>query len=80
MPHDAPAERDLGPQPLAALLERHGLAAKDLVVASGEQLTHKMVSRGAKGRWLTPNVRGKLVRALNAAAGTRYGEGDLFDY
>jgi len=73
-------DRDHGPQPLGDLLDRHGLAARDLVAASDEQLTHKMVARGVKGRWLTPNVRGKLVRALNAAAGTTYAERDLFTY
>ncbi len=75
-----PTDRDHGPQPLGALLERHELAARDLVAASTEQITHKMVARGVKGRWLTPNVRGKLVRALNAAAGTTYAERDLFTY
>lgn len=76
----APHDRDLGPQPLAALLEHHGLRPADLVAASSEQLTHKMVTRGAKGRWLTPNVRGKILRALNAASGEAYAPGDLFAY
>lgn len=76
----APEQRNLGEQPLAALLVQHGLAPRDLVAASGEQLTHKMVNRGARGRWLTANVRGKLVRALNAAAGTSYAQSDLFGY
>jgi len=77
----APGEsRDLGEQPLAELLVEHGLAAKDLVAASEDQITHKMVTRGAKGRWLSPKVRAKLVRALNAAAGTRYVERNLFEY
>ena len=73
-------DRNRGEQPLAALLTQHGLAPRDLVEASHEQITHKMVARGARGRWLTPNVRGKLVRALNAAAGTAHRERDLFDY
>lgn len=72
--------RDLGEQPLAALLARHGLRPADLVRVSTEQLTHKMVNRGARGRWLTPNVRGKLLRALNAASGSTYVATDLFDY
>ncbi|MCB9896421.1 MAG: hypothetical protein H6825_00320 [Planctomycetes bacterium] len=75
-----PSERDRGPQPLAALLERHALSHHALVDASDEQLTHKMVARGCKGRWLTPNVRAKLVRALNRATGESYVERDLFDY
>ena len=39
-----------------------------------------MVSRACKGRWLTPNVRGKLLRALNKAAGKTYTLEDLFTY
>lgn len=73
-------ERNLGEQPLAELMTEHGLQPKDLVAASTEQITHKMVTRGTKGRWLTPKVRGKVLRALNAAAGTRYSQLDLFTY
>ncbi|MEY2785860.1 MAG: hypothetical protein RL277_2072 [Planctomycetota bacterium] len=61
------AERDLGPQPLAALLERHQLRPTDLVQASGEQLTHKMVARALKGRRLTRNTAEKVLRALLSA-------------
>jgi aspartokinase len=61
------AERDLGPQPLAALLERHQLRPTDLVQASGEQLTHKMVARALKGRRLTRNTAEKVLRALNSS-------------
>ena len=79
-PLDRPLDRNRGEQPLAALLLEHDLSPRQLVDASSEQLTHKMVNRGAKGRWLTPNVRGKLLRALNAASGQRYALRDLFDY
>lgn len=72
--------RDLGPQPLAALLEQLGLASHDLVAASSEQLTHKMVARACKGRWLTPAVRKKVQRALNAAAGRSFELTELFSY
>lgn len=75
-----PDERNLGEQPLAGLLLRHGLSHHDLVAASDEQLTHKMVARGCKGRWLTPHVRAKLLRALNRASLQTYVVGDLFDY
>ncbi len=61
------AERDLGPQPLGALLERHQLRPTDLVQASGEQLTHKMVARALKGRRLTRNTAEKVLRALLSA-------------
>ncbi len=73
-------ERDLGPQPIAGILEQLGLAASDLVAASGEQLTHKMVARALKGRRLTSKAMGKVVRALNRASGGDYAEGALFTY
>jgi len=72
--------RDHGPQPLAALLERHELSPTDLVRASKEQLTHKMVARAAKGRQLTGNTMGKVLRALNAATQSTYDLPDLFNY
>lgn len=74
------SERDLGPQPIAGVLEQLGLAASDLVAASGEQLTHKMVARALKGRRLTSNAMGKVVRALNHASGGEYTQGALFTY
>jgi hypothetical protein len=73
-------ERDLGEQPLDPLLVELGLKPHDLVAASTEQITHKMVQRGCKGRRLTKNVQGKLLRALNAASGNSYLVGDLFTY
>jgi len=75
-----PNERNCGEQPIAALLANHGLSAHDLVAASTEQITHKMVARACKGRWLTPNVRGKIRHAINRAAGTEYTLADLFNY
>ena len=77
----APAiERNLGEQPLAEILQSRGLRSHDLVAASTEQITHKMVARAAKGRRLTPNVQGKILRALIAATGEEFGAGDLFNY
>jgi len=73
-------ERNLGPQPIAGFLEAQGLAASDLVKASREQITHKMVARACKGRRLTDHVKGKLVRAFNAASGQERGMADLFNY
>ena len=45
---------------------REGLSNADLVKASTEQLTFKMVQKGRKGKPLTPNVQGKILRALAA--------------
>jgi hypothetical protein len=73
-------ERDLGPQPIAAILEKLNLKPHNLVAASTQQLTHKMVSRACKGRRLTINTQTKVLNALNAASGKNYALGDLFNY
>lgn len=73
-------ERDLGEQPIAALLTARGLKAHDLVAASTEQITHKMVARACRGRRLTPNVQGKIHRALERATGETFARGSLFNY
>jgi hypothetical protein len=73
-------ERDLGEQPIARILAERGLKPHDLVAASAEQITHKMVARARKGRRLTPRVQVKILNALNRAAGTTYNLRDLFTY
>ena len=77
---DETVERNLGEQPLAQVMVGRGLKAHDLVAASTEQITHKMVARAYKGRRLTPNVQAKILRALNTATGGNYTPGDLFNY
>ena len=77
---DGPVERNLGEQPLARIMAESRLKSHDLVAASTEQITHKMVARACRGRRLTPNVQAKVLRALNAAAGGSYSLGDLFNY
>jgi hypothetical protein len=73
-------ERNLGEQPIARIMAERGLRPHDLVAASTQQITHKMVARACKGRRLTPNVQTKILSALNAATGEHYGRDDLFDY
>jgi hypothetical protein len=73
-------ERNLGAQPIVELLAQHKLTPHDLVAVSNQQLTHKMVSRAAKGRWLTPNAKAKVLTALNQATGKNYSLTDLFNY
>ena len=73
-------ERDFGLQPLAAVLEQHGLSHHDVVAASTEQITHKMVSRACKGRKLTRRVQLKIRNAINAATEENYTLKDLFTY
>jgi hypothetical protein len=72
--------RNHGEQPIAQLMAELALRPADLVGASTEHLTFKMVTRACKGRRLTPNVKSKLLRALNQAAGKEYALGDLFSY
>ncbi|MFN0009159.1 MAG: hypothetical protein ACKVXR_14745 [Planctomycetota bacterium] len=76
----ADLERNLGEQPIARLLATLGLRTHDLVAASSEQITHKMVQRACKGRRLTPQVQNKIRNALNARTKGSYGLADLFDY
>lgn len=73
-------ERNLGEQPILRLLQEHGLKAHDLVAASTEQITHKMVARACKGRKLTLNTQSKVLRALNRATGKNFSLSDLFNY
>lgn len=73
-------ERNLGIQPLAALLEELGLRPHDLVLASSEQLTHKLAARALRGRRLTDKSKAKVARALNAATGRTFEPSQLFNY
>lgn len=73
-------DRNLGEQPLAALMKALNLTPHDLVEASPEPMTHKMVKRAAKGRWCTKNTRTKVCAALNEAAGKEYTLNELFSY
>ena len=73
-------ERNLGEQPLAGLMAELDLTAHALVKASPEQITHKMISRAVRGRRLTANTKGKVLRAFNAASGRSDTESDLFNY
>lgn len=75
-----PIERNLGEQPIAAILSELNLKSHDLVAASTEPMNHKMVARACKGRRLTPNVQHKVLNALNAVTGKEYTLSDLFNY
>ncbi|BCX48831.1 hypothetical protein HAHE_27390 [Haloferula helveola] len=59
--------RDLGTQPVDALMQQWGLSNHDMVDASPEQLTHKQVQRARKGRMLTLAMMQKVTRTLNIA-------------
>jgi hypothetical protein len=78
MEHDV--DRNLGEQPIAALMARQGLKPHDLVAASGSPMTHKMISRACKGRRLTRHSQMKVLDALNRAAGNAFRLDELFNY
>ena len=72
---------DLGKQPLDVILYRMGLTNNDLVRASTEQLSHKVVQKGRKGRRLTLHAQTKILKALNAASPKeKFLPKDLFTY
>lgn len=73
-------ERNLGAQPLAELLTKFELKPHDLVAASDEQLTHKLISRASKGRRLTDRSKAKVVRAFNLATNQTFETQQLFNY
>ena len=77
---DTDIDRNLGEQSIAKIMVLHGLSAHDLVANSTRQITHKMVARAVKGRRLTPNVKCKILSALNKAAGKEYRLKNLFNY
>ncbi len=73
-------ERNLGKQPIAQIMLELNLKSQDLVGISEEQITHKMVTRACKGRRLTPNVKSKILNALQAITKKEYSINKLFNY
>lgn len=73
-------ERNLGPQPVGAVIEELQLTPHDLVAASPRQLTHKLIQRAIKGRWLTKHSRTLVQQALHAASGRLVPMNELFNY
>ncbi|MGH7197248.1 MAG: hypothetical protein ACREH5_00690 [Candidatus Omnitrophota bacterium] len=59
-------ENKTAPQPLDTLMTKLGLSNADLVNASTDQLSFKMVQKGRSGRRLTMNCQEKILRALLA--------------
>ena len=67
------------PQPLDKILTDLDLTNAALVKASQEQLTCKQVQKARKGKTITPNIQGKVLRALNACTPDRkYHLSDIF--
>ncbi|HNX68639.1 MAG TPA: hypothetical protein PLL75_05890 [Candidatus Omnitrophota bacterium] len=74
-------EKELGIQPLDGMMVRLGLSNNDLVKASTQQLSHKVVQKGRKGRRLTLNAQQKILTALKAVTpDERWTLKDLFNY
>lgn len=73
-------DRNKGPQPIIEVMRQYNLNATDLVEASAEQLTHKMVARAMKGRQLTINSKGIVQRAINRATSKVWTQKQLFNY
>ncbi len=74
------SSREYGEQPLVALLADKGLTNHQVVAASTEQLTHKMLSKACRGRFLSVKIRLKIMRAVNKLTGGTYSLKDLFNY
>ncbi len=60
-------ERNLGTQPLNAVMQKSGLANHDLVSVCAGVLTHKAVQRARKGRRLTAHMKRRIAEALTKA-------------
>lgn len=73
-------DRNKGPQPIVEVMRQYDLKPNDLVEASAEQLTHKMVARAMKGRQLTINSKGIVQRAMNRATSKVWTQKQLFNY
>ncbi len=74
-------EMELGVQPLDEIMRQAGLDNHDLVEISDEQLSHKEVQKGRKGRRLTLNIRHKILNALKKSKPERnFLLSQLFNY
>ena len=74
-------DMEKGVQPLDTLLTELNLENHTLVEVSKEQLTHRMVAKGRKGRRLTANAQHKILNALNALVPDKeFSLSDLFNY
>jgi len=72
---------DYGFQPLDEVMTRLGLSNADLVKASTQMLTFKMVNKGRKGKRLTPNIQQKILNAIRTAKPEeKIALNDLFNY
>ena len=74
-------KEELGIQPLDGIMARLGFSNADLVKISTEQLSHKKVQKGRKGRWLNPKIQHKILNALRALKPEdNFALKDIFNY
>ncbi len=73
-------ERNLGTQPLDAILTSWGLTNHDVVDISPEQITHKQVQKARTGRRLTLKMMMKMTRTVNYAVWGRLSDEEREDY
>lgn len=70
-----------GVQPLDALMEKLKISNQELVKASSEQLTFKVVGKARKGRKLNEKMQNKILNALQAVRPKmEFTLQDLFNY
>ena len=71
---------NLGEQPIYTIMKKYQLKSHDIVAASTEQLTHKMIKKACKGRRLTSNLKIKIRNAINNATKQNFPTDELFNY
>ena len=74
-------EMQKGVQPLDEIMTGLNLKNSDLVDKSTDQLTHKIVAKGRRGRRLNLKSQYKILNALNAChSAKKFLLSDLFNY
>lgn len=83
---DAPGiQREMGVQPIDAIMTEHDLKNHDVMQMNRGGLTHKNIAKARKGRRLTPKIKVRITEALNAVLKQKgvektYVPKDLFNY
>ncbi len=78
-------QREMGIQPIDAIMNEHDLTNHDVMQMNRGGLTHKNIAKARKGRRLSPKIKVRITEALNALLKQRKVEKsfvpkDLFNY
>ena len=78
-------QRDMGVQPIDAIMTEHGFKNHDVMQMNRGGLTHKHISKARKGRRLSPKLKVRVTAALNAlmkqsGVEKQFVPKDLFNY